>query len=1238
MKMDRAWIKLLGIVVVLLFLSVSCSGGSQLTNASVLQREAVLAPADASEDNSSELAFNPDEAINREGFSLFVLDEAGKISAELRRYYDLRARILANGDAFLSIVAINHPPSKASLFILKYNPQDYKFKQASPGKFYGGTSESVFLVIDKYGGTLPIGVARIRPAEKGFTQGDGLIAELFFTSGPSDKPKEALYTPPPGAVIFQNLEVKNDGSANVISWQDRLKGDYDNSGTVDIADIVPVAEYFFGEVGDGVNDPIESFIDGNGDGIVAIDDIPVIAENFFAKVLGYNVYRSATGRSGEKRLPNPSPEKPYSVMRENYQPFSLVDYTYRDTSYEEDMPGGGPVTFTYRVVLVGDTGESSASNSAEIQLGAGADTLPPHDPSDRLKPYAGVISVDAGNGRLKITYKLNASDAQPTGQFTPADEIRYFLYLGYRDPDTGLIDMENLILPNEQMDGEITGVPSPFIWDDLDPTTPTKEPLINGQEYAVYIAAEDNAGNRTTPVAGTVGFGIPFATAHNDFDPPVWVNEVGITSVTPGNGGVRVEFGSAVDLLSPPVRYRLYYSTSSAINFETTPFIEITNSPYSLTGLTNDTGYYLVVRAIDSADRYDPPIQPNETTNTTSTFVTPRSTLPDITPPTWVDTVGVQRLVAGDGSIRVEFGVATDAESQPVSYRIYYQVGTSVDFDANTQLLEVSSNFPPPYLQGLANGTEYAVIVRAVDALGNEEKNTVTLSATPNTGLDNLPPSWDPAGIQGVVPLNGAVDAVWQAATDDTPPIIYRVFWEEGDSGISDYQRAVTEGRYADTTETAFRIEGLNNGTIYSFAVRARDSVEPPNEDWNTVFLTAVPSAGPFFSTEVVDSRPDPVVYSSIAVSPANNEPGIAYATANEFEPGKFRHSLYFATHESGSWEIEQIGSALDSLGEMPSIAFASDGTAYIAYVETTGKYLDPPRTRVEVARRNSPGSWQRLLVDAGGDNTIFVYPSIDIKKDGTPAVAYISYDSQNASYRKKLWYASFNGSEWQKEMIPGVSAGGGSRVEGGNCALKFGEFDVESVFRERATIAFTDPSRSDNLRWVFQGESIPWVVWNVDTSGSMSYVDLTFWREKLGGSNYTDWPRISYRIEMGNGMFVSALKVNPGPPPQLVWERRLVDQQDSPGSGFFSNVEVLKKGTGGFELTYVAGRSGLLMAGRMGIENLVTGDYTVYTLPPTGSADSGTSLSMAKKKVLTTEKAVFSMISQGNLHYTEEL
>src|SRR5690606_17129625 len=143
----------------------------------------------------------------------------------------------------------------------------------------------------------------------------------------------------------------------------------------------------------------------------------------------------------------------------------------------------------------------------------------------------------------------------------------------------------------------------------------------------------------------------------------------------------------------------------------------------------------------------------------------------DTTPPYWLDTVGVQKLIPSSEQIRVEFGTAEDSQSPPVNYRVYWEQSTegSLDpFDYGTaQSMDINES--PYTITGLTNEQYYRVAVRAVDSaeIPNEEQNQMLLGALVEP-RDVYPPEWtDRVGLQEVLYGNGLAVLIWDPAVDN---------------------------------------------------------------------------------------------------------------------------------------------------------------------------------------------------------------------------------------------------------------------------------------------------------------------------------------------------------------------------------------------------------------------------------------------------------------------------------------
>jgi len=224
----------------------------------------------------------------------------------------------------------------------------------------------------------------------------------------------------------------------------------------------------------------------------------------------------------------------------------------------------------------------------------------------------------------------------------------------------------------------------------------------------------------------------------------------------------------------------------------------------------------------------------------------------------------------GSRSLIPSWNQASDT-STPISYNIYY--GTSADpaaILAGGVRATTTETFK--LISGLTNGTTYYFIVRAVDRYGNEDTNTTKKGTTP---YDQDPPAF--AGLKTVTDTKkgGEATVTWDPATDESPPIVYIVTWTTG----------ATESLYLEsnpnkttTQSTSVTVSSLTNNVQYKFAVRAKDSSSPTqNQEANTVvgYVTPTDQTPPTWSglQSVTDSKKGGEITLSWSAATDRSEP-----------------------------------------------------------------------------------------------------------------------------------------------------------------------------------------------------------------------------------------------------------------------------------------------------------------------------------------------------------------------------
>ncbi len=90
-------------------------------------------------------------------------------------------------------------------------------------------------------------------------------------------------------------DLSYDSATRTLSWTYMNAGDYDQNGTVEIADVTQIAVNF-GKTRANAGDSFPEWVDGDGDGEIGISDITPLALNYGSSVASYSIY---TGEDAE---------------------------------------------------------------------------------------------------------------------------------------------------------------------------------------------------------------------------------------------------------------------------------------------------------------------------------------------------------------------------------------------------------------------------------------------------------------------------------------------------------------------------------------------------------------------------------------------------------------------------------------------------------------------------------------------------------------------------------------------------------------------------------------------------------------------------------------------------------------------------------------------------------------------------------------------------------------------------
>jgi hypothetical protein len=336
------------------------------------------------------------------------------------------------------------------------------------------------------------------------------------------------------------------------------------------------------------------------------------------------------------------------------------------------------------------------------------------------------------------------------------------------------------------------------------------------QTSYVVVRARDEVGNEDANAVERS------ATTRADTIPPSF----GGLSTATATGPTSVQLGwvAATDDVSLPatIAYRVFQATSAGGEAFGAPVA--TTAPgvttIAINGLTPQTPYYFVVRAVDEVGNSD-----------SNTIEKPVTTQADNAPPTFA---GIGSLLAlGPTSLEATWSPASDNVTDPGAIVYLPYLATSSG----------GQNFaipPAPTAPGATNftftnltpNTAYYVVIRARDAAAvpNTDANVVEKSAT--TLADVTAPVF-----AGALSADGATDSsltlTWSTASDNvTAPvgITYLICMTTSNGGCNGAAFTTTTSV---TGATTLPFTGLVPNTTYYFVVRARDAAS--NVDGNSV-------------------------------------------------------------------------------------------------------------------------------------------------------------------------------------------------------------------------------------------------------------------------------------------------------------------------------------------------------------------------------------------------------------------
>ncbi|MFA6450192.1 MAG: PQQ-binding-like beta-propeller repeat protein [bacterium] len=319
-----------------------------------------------------------------------------------------------------------------------------------------------------------------------------------------------------------------------------------------------------------------------------------------------------------------------------------------------------------------------------------------------------LTAVDVNNNSANVTVKVNV-DTSVAPQFAGLQSA------GRGDSDTtanlswdAASDADTPITYNIYM-ASATGAENfataPLM--NVSTTNASVSGLAYGHRAFFVVRAKDALGNVDTNTA-------ELSYLPLDSVPPVFA---GLMSAERGASDTTaiLNWNIASDNYSEDIFYDVYQAfTTGAENFGAPPLLTLTSPPAEVE-VSYGTRAYFVVRARDQFG--------NQDTNTVELSFLPD----DPIPPVFAGLANVANPGTG-GALTLSWSAATDNAGDQITYQIFISETEDGINYANANQLSTGTSF---VLTGLTNGVQYYAAVRARDAAGNEDANTIIMTGTP---------------------------------------------------------------------------------------------------------------------------------------------------------------------------------------------------------------------------------------------------------------------------------------------------------------------------------------------------------------------------------------------------------------------------------------------------------------------------------------------------------------------------
>ncbi len=310
---------------------------------------------------------------------------------------------------------------------------------------------------------------------------------------------------------------------------------------------------------------------------------------------------------------------------------------------------------------------------------------------------------------------------------------------------------------------------------------------------------------------------------------------------------------------------------------------------YTATGLTNGTPYSFTVKAVNAGGA-----------SAASAAASATPVAPDVTPPAAPTGLAA---VAGNAQVSLSWSGPADAANYQV-----FQGATLVVTQATTTKV----------VTGLTNGTLYSFTVKAVDAAGNVSAASAAATATP-VAPDTTPPV-APTGLVATAG-NTQVFLTWSGPAD---------------AATYDVYNGATKVTTVTAPSAAYTVNGLTNGTLYSFTVKAVDLAG------NVSLASAAATATPV--TPVIPDTTPPVAPTGLGAVAGDSQVALSWSgPADAATYQVFQGATLIATQATTTKVVTGLTNATQYSFTVKAVDAAGNVSVASAAATATPVDLTPP-------------------------------------------------------------------------------------------------------------------------------------------------------------------------------------------------------------------------------------------------------------------------------------------------------